>query len=125
MQTPEMALWGISIYFLFILLKLASWVYALKAVATYVTKRIFDWREKKSSDNIEIENIKKDVVFGENILKRVNRQVISGNEDLIVDLIRETRNLKTTIDSNYTHTGDLEKAISILKEYKLYNNKKD
>lgn len=45
-QTPEMALWALSIYFIFILLKLASWVFALKVVAQQLIKRLFDYKEK-------------------------------------------------------------------------------
>ena len=46
-ETPEMALWGLVIWCLFILLKLSSWILALKIVAQQFIKRYFNYKDKK------------------------------------------------------------------------------
>ena len=42
-----MALWGLSLYFLFILVKMASWIGAITLVAKQFIKRYFDYRDKQ------------------------------------------------------------------------------
>lgn len=52
-KTPEMALWGASIYFLFILLKAASWITAATLVAKLLINRFYDWQELKANTTTE------------------------------------------------------------------------
>lgn len=95
-QTPEMALWGLSIYFLFILLKLASWVYALKVIAQQFIKRFFDYRDKSL-------NSKRGVEIAEMFEKQ---KISSVDYNLLGDLLTAVKR-----NSNYLHESDLRRAI--------------
>lgn len=99
-QTPEMALWALSLYFLFILLKLASWVYALKVVAQQFIKRYFNYRDKSLNNK-----------RGTEIADYFESCKISSVDyNLIIDLLN---NIKST---TYIHESDLRRAIEKLKK---------
>ena len=51
-KTPEMALWGAGIYFLFILLKAASWISAGAFVLKLLITRYFDWKERADTNEV-------------------------------------------------------------------------
>lgn len=57
-KTPEMALWGASIYFLFILLKAASWITACTVTARLLIVRFFDWKDKAAKAAVDLETTK-------------------------------------------------------------------
>lgn len=46
-KTPELALWGLGMYFLFILFKLASWIVAAKIVVQLFINRYFNHQESR------------------------------------------------------------------------------
>lgn len=115
-QTPEMALWGLVIWCVFILLKLASWIYAFKVVSQQLIKRLFDWKIKKSEDELS----KKELSTIQNYIER---NTISGTKTHLFDLLRELKNLGVRIKSQYVHDTDFIKAIEIIKEYKQTNNR--
>ena len=46
-ETPQMALWGIGMYFIFILVKAASWIGALTLLVKQFIKRYFDYHNRK------------------------------------------------------------------------------
>jgi D-arabinose 1-dehydrogenase-like Zn-dependent alcohol dehydrogenase len=82
-STPQMALWGISIYFLFILLKLASWVLALKLIFTQLIKRYFDYKELLV--NIEKEKLKAELETKKtDEFHKMLEQNIYGDKTLLV-----------------------------------------
>ena len=98
-QTPEMALWVLSLYFLFILLKLASWVYALKVVAQQFIKRYFNYRDKSLSNKRGVEIAD----YFESC------KISSVDYNLLLDLLN---NIKS---SPYIHESDIRKAIKKIK----------
>ena len=99
-QTPEMALWALSLYFLFILLKLASWIFALKVVAQQFIKRLFDYKEKALNNK-----------RGTDIAEMFEKQKISSVDySLLVDLLNSVKN-----GTSYLHESDIRKAIKKIK----------
>ncbi|QQV91478.1 hypothetical protein M1M25_gp045 [Tenacibaculum phage Gundel_1] len=108
-ETPEMALWGISIYFIFILIKLSSWILAIKLVASQFIKRFFDHKETLTALEVKKLNNKRGISIAENFKENAISNV---NYNLFLELINE---LKST---NYIHESDIRKAINILKNSK-------
>lgn len=45
-----MAIWGLSIYFLFVLLKLASWVFAIKVSVQLFLNKYFEYKNNKINE---------------------------------------------------------------------------
>lgn len=100
-KTPEMALWGLGIYFLFILLKLASWVYALKVVIQQLIKRFFDYKEKNINNKRGVE-----------IAEMFEKCKISGVEyRSCIELLEATK-----FGGRFIHESDIRRAIKLLKE---------
>jgi hypothetical protein len=120
-STPEMALWGISIYFLFILLKLASWVLALKLIFTQLIKRFFDYKEtllnnEKERLLTELEIKQQELQNKIEIQKtdefhKVLENNIYGDKSQILKLLMSINKGKRL------HSSDIEKAIIVLTEY--------
>lgn len=111
-QTPSMALWGITIYFLFILLKLASWVYALKTTAQFFIKRYFDIREKRI--DAETKNLETQVTLAKNTeLNKFFDESIYFDKSNLILLFNEIR---TT--GGRLHMSDLDAAIKLIKKAK-------
>jgi C4-dicarboxylate transporter len=99
-DTPEMALWGLALYFLFILLQLASWVYALKLIAQQFIKRYFDYRDKSLNSKRGVE-----------IAEMFEKQKISNVDyNLLIELLNSVKK-----NSNYLHESDIRSAINKLK----------
>jgi|SaaInlV_120m_DNA_3_1039746.scaffolds.fasta_scaffold07086_7 hypothetical protein len=99
-ETPEMALWGLTLYFLFILLQLASWVYALKVIMQQFIKRYFDYRDKSLNSKRGVE-----------IAEMFEKQKISGVDyNLLIDLLNSVKK-----NSNYLHESGIRNAINKLK----------
>ncbi len=104
-KTPEMAIWGISIYFAYILLKLASWVLALKVVIQQFIKRYFDYREKQLS------------ISKANDLIKMFEKNTSCNSEKLIELLSA---VKVSANTKYgIYTSDIDAAIKILKENKV------
>ena len=101
-QTPEMALWGLGLFFLFTLLKMASWIGALSITAKQLIKRYFDYKDKKvlAEDANEILNY-----FDKNTMNNLPKREIYRLFDAI-----KSDNL------NYIHDSDINEAIKKLKE---------
>ncbi len=100
-QTPEMALWGLGLYFLFVLLKIAGWVGAITAIARLLIKRYYDHQNDK---------------LGQTEAKRVldffeSRKVSSINSNKLIELLMALRK-----DSIYLHECDIDEAIKIIKK---------
>lgn len=101
-ETPEMALWGITIYFLFILIKLASWVYAIKVVAQQFIKRFFNYKDKSLSNK-----------RGHEIAEMFESNKISSLDyNLFRDLIITVK----SPDHRYIFESDIRDAIKAIKE---------
>lgn len=135
-QTPEMALWGITIYFVFILAKLSSWILAVKLVASQFIKRFFDYRdrqidnkEERNESNIciALEKIKTDKAEFElhmnNERNKLNEALQiskyfknnSIDKDQVSDMFRLFEAIKST---TYIHKGDVAAAILIINKNK-------
>jgi len=100
-ETPEMALWGLGLYFLFILLQLASWVYALKIVLQQFIKRYFDYRDKSL-------NSKRGVEIAEMFEKQ---KISSVDYNLLIELLNSVKK-----NSNYLHESHIRNAINKIKQ---------
>jgi len=105
-ETPQMALWGISIYLLWKLLTLASWVYALKKTAQLFITRYFNFKDKK------------------NDLELNSQEQKAYNKFLEKDFITHTGNAKGQFNElisylknggPYIHESQINKALNILK----------
>jgi hypothetical protein len=106
-STPQMALWGISIYFLFILLKLASWVLALKLIFTQLIKRYFDYKELLV--NIEKEKLKAELETKKtDEFHKMLEQNIYGDKTQVLKLLMSVNNGKRL------HSSDIDQAIDVL-----------
>lgn len=100
-STPEMALWGLVIYFLFILLKLASWVFAIKVIAQQFIQRFFDYKENKVTKG-----------RGAEISAMFEKDKISSVDyNLLIELLQSVKR-----DSIYIHESDLRKAIEKVRK---------
>ncbi len=131
-QTPEMALWGLAIWCLYILAKLASVVFALKAVMQLAIKKWHDFKVKsleiksieieteKERLNLENEKTKldysktrfkqdKDLEDIKRLAKRFNKAKISDVE--MSDFIMLIDAIKST---SYIHDSDIKNAIKKL-----------
>ena len=136
-STPEMALWGLTIWCLFILGKLGSIVYALKFVFTLGINKYHDFRIKQlhldskdkeiefskkvselNSRELKIDQYKLDTErqyeFISSLAKRFDKKKIDNVEN--VELIRL---LDAIIGDNvYIHQSTIDTAIKAIKEYK-------
>ena len=124
-ETPEMALWGLVIWCLFILLKLSSWILALKIVAQQFIKRYFNYKDKKSSEKlllketeVSLQNAKNESLLIKDWNRSIDKKIIRDASPTLLELLNELVNLKTSINTPYVHEGDMRKAIEIIKEYK-------
>ena len=100
-DTPQMALWGISIYFLFILLKLASWIGALTVVAKIFINRLFNYKDASLSNKRGIEIAE----FFE------SKKIDSVDYNLLIDLLKSMQ----SDNLGYIHGSDLRNAIELIK----------
>lgn len=103
-ETPQMALWGLGLYFLFVLLKLSSWIFALKTAFQFFTKRLFDYKEKSLSSR-----------KGADIAEFFEKKSVSNVDySLMIELLNEIRG-----DAhNYIHAPDIQKTIKLIRENK-------
>jgi len=109
-QTPEMALWGAGLYFLFILLKVASWVGSLTIIAKLLLTRLFDWLNNRISiEQKQLENKEAARVLSYFYQRRIDNVSI----ETLFRLLDSVR-----IDSSYIHLRDIEKAISLIEASK-------
>ncbi len=119
-STPEMALWGISIYFLFILLKLASWVLALKLIFTQLIKRFFDYKEtllnnEKERLLTELE-IKKQELQNKIEIQKTDEFHKVLEDNIYGDKIQILKLLMSINKGKRLHSSDIDKAIVILTQ---------
>jgi len=115
-STPELALWGVSMYFLFILLKLGSWVGALTITAKHLIKRYFDYRDKSQ----EIEQSKQDFEL-KKIHQSKAQELLDYFDKNTISNVSKTKliTLFNLIGSTqYIHNSDIDNAIKLLKENK-------
>jgi len=132
-STPEMALWGLLIWCLYILAKLASVVWALKVVFQLAINKWHDFKIK----TIALETSKTDLLNSENALKNkelhfdfklkqiklseeyadIKKLAKYFNKNKISDVeMDELRLLFDAIKSTtYIHQSDIDKAVKKLK----------
>jgi hypothetical protein len=119
-STPEMALWGISIYFLFILLKLASWVLALKLIFTQLIKRFFDYKEtllnnEKERLLTELE-IKQQELQNKIQLQKTDEFHKVLEDNIYGDKSQILKLLMSINKGKRLHSSDIDKAIIVLTQ---------
>jgi len=100
-KTPEMALWGLGIYFLFILIKAAFWIGAFVLLLKLFIKRLFDHLENTA------ELRQKD-----HLLSLLDEEMI-GKSDRLFSLLNALKS-----PSGYVHDSDIREAIKIINEHK-------
>lgn len=122
-QTPEFALWGLGIYFLFILLKLASWVIALKLIANYFIKRLFDFKERKLDSKDKEVDLKKYTLDKESEDNKIKLEFKKHSDfekmldsTIYSDSTPVLKLLMSINNGKKLHESDIEKAIKKLKE---------
>ena len=132
-ETPEMALWGVGLYFLFMLLKMASWVGALTLVSKLFIKRYFDHQERSIEKDLQLANVKnkesltkakekllEDRTYLFDKKKRLDSieklsKVFRDSAISDVQLRKLEDLLKEVKSSTYIHNSDIDKAITKLK----------
>lgn len=137
-STPEMALWGLLIWCLYILAKLASVVFAAKIVLQLFIK---SWHEQKMK-TLEIQNVEMRKVINKeyNITEAMKvelkekEMLLNAKHDFASEVIKYfDKNSVNTVDklrmielfksikkkdSSYIHNSDLDDAIEMLKSKK-------
>lgn len=100
-ETPQMALWGLTIYFLFILLKIASWVGAIALILKQLIKRYFDHEDRKldQSDAAKVLEYFED------------HKISSVNSSLLIELLGAVIG-----DSSYIHESRIRDAIKKIRD---------
>ncbi len=121
-DTPEMALWGLGIYFGALLLKMASWVGALTLVSKLFINRYFSWKSKSDEIRKEIKKFEVDVKTLNPLIRGIDRSVISGNEHLILKLYDTMKGYKCSIESDYVHGSDIVETIKLIENAKNKKN---
>ena len=94
-QTPEMALYAAGIYFLFILAKMASWIYALTITARLFINRYFDHHESARQQNA---------------FKRILDESLFCEPEYLLKL------LSSLNDGGSVFKSDVDRAIKLIKE---------
>jgi hypothetical protein len=107
-ETPEMALWGLGMYLLYILIKLASWVTALALVMKLFINKLFDYKNNK----IESE---RDKTFS----KFVDSSSYA-DQSKWMQLFSEMSKRAGSI-----YSSDIEKATKILRNHRWEEEKKN
>lgn len=133
-QTPEMALWGLTIWCIYILAKLASVVWALKVVSQLAINKWHDYKIKKigieaSAKELEINKklneiakrefgleskkfkYNKEEELSKKIISKFNRETINNVET--DEVLRIFDAIKST---NYIHKSDIDKAVKKLMQ---------
>ncbi len=121
-QTPEMALWGISIFLAWRLLTLASWVGALTVVAKLGINKYFTYKERMiehqdliieaQSDDRDLEREKLAHEKDMSIAKYFKSNSISSNDlTPLIDVLKSD-------SSDYIHSSDINKAVKVLLKHK-------
>lgn len=110
-ETPEMALWGLGIYFTFYLAKMASWITALAYILKLFINRYFD--NKEEHNKIKREELSQSKAV--EVLDYFNRNKIGSLEQgglmKLLDAIKSDH-------LSFIHQDDLNNAINAIKESK-------
>ncbi|GAK96846.1 hypothetical protein JCM19294_1155 [Nonlabens tegetincola] len=133
-STPEMALWGLLIWCIYILAKLASVVYAVKIVFQLAINKIHDYKIKKLNltNKEEIDDARKkllqrerDIITSESSLSDLKRLANQFEKASIssVDLQDWTELIQTIRSTSYVHRSDIQEATRVLKNHKNKLNK--
>jgi len=99
-ETPQMALWGLGLFFLFTLLKMASWIGALTVTAKLFVNKYYDYKNNKidKDEAAELLTYFKGKCIGESTSKA------------LIALISEMSN------SPYLYESDINNTIKLIKE---------
>ena len=101
-ETPEMALWGLTLYFLFILSKLASWLFVVKTLVAMFLNKYFDYLKRKEEEE-----------SAHRILKFFKSHAVSSiDEHKLFELLSVLKR------GTYIHSNDLDNAITLLTKNK-------
>jgi len=110
--TPQVALWGLGLFFIWTLLKMASWIGALTLIAKLSITKYFESKENELS--LKREELKQ---------SKAN-EIIEYFEEKSVDSVF-SKHLLELLDSikgkgsyDYIHVRDIENAIMAIKSSK-------
>lgn len=145
MEVPELGLWGITVYFLFILLKAASWLTALTIAWKLLITHSFGFFRQRSEDRKVIataEALTKEVISNNEVeVKRLDseqkgiadqtiRLKLEAKKEMALDSLieedtyasaeKEFRKLLMVIrpDGGKAHGHDVEKLISDINKFR-------
>lgn len=130
-DAPEVGLWGLGIYLLYMLLRAASWIGGIVIIGKLFIKRFFDAKEKalnvesgKSQTEFEVAKLE----YETEILRSTDRdktraekmedgisKLFSGKVLAEKDLIRELAKAMRRDGEKYVHTADVENTIGFLE----------
>jgi len=128
-KTPETALWGLGIYLLFMLLKLASWVGALTLVSKLFINRFFNYKLDKETtlrESIKIEELKtvnRKYELDISHIKKWDRLISSeviGDASALLNLL----NLMKKEGSAYVRQRDIQEAVQLILKSKKDDSEK-
>lgn len=103
-KTPEMAIWGLVIYLLFLLLKLASWVGAITFTTKLFINRYFAYHTIKQEIELKKANVGK-------LDKLLDKELI-GDPQMLLPLLNEVG------EGTYVHEHHIREAVKILRKHK-------
>jgi len=106
-QTPQLAIWGLVIWCLFVLAKIASWVGAITIILRLLITRYFNAREEELKQTRAAQ-----------FLKYFEDESISS--DTTYEKLTELMRVMKT--GAYIHGSDIENAIKAVQKYKSNPN---
>ena len=118
-KTPELALWGLGMYFVFILAKLASWVVAIKLILSELIKRYFDYVEEKldldrykAGNEKALAELSREYADAREILEYFeNKTFTKTSKNDLLDLLREMKG-----EDRYIYDSEIEAITKLVKK---------
>lgn len=121
-STPELAVWGLTIWCLYVLLKLSSVVYALKIVASKAVDKVHDYKVKKL--NLDSVSVREE--FNKREKELNDKESAISLEKRRVSLALEIMGFfeRNSIDSS-VNPEDLKRLLDAVKGEKAYIRRDD
>jgi hypothetical protein len=134
--TPEMALWAAAIYFGFLLLKAASWITAATVVLKLFINRLFNWKENRIKEAMELSASALEAKKIESENGREQRRhetemaghaAVARKENALYDMLDETtykadKSLQKLLlaigDGSRVHSHELDRVTKLVLESK-------
>ncbi len=121
-KTPELALWGLGMYFLFILFKLASWIVAAKMLIQLFINRYFNHQESR------LELQKEELAFQAETFKEgpaleileyfENKHIGKSQKMKLIKVLDAMRSKSPGGLRTYIHDSDFDEALEAIEKAK-------